>query len=120
MATDKKRTRRYHGAQLKAQVVAECAAPGKPVAQVAMAHGINANVVCGWRQLVRQLSGAPKPYGFVPVVLTAPRPPHEPIAAPKTGQAIEVELHRGTLSMKINWPQTTSADLAAWAPELLR
>jgi transposase len=120
MATDKKRTRRNYSAQLKAQVVAECAVPGRSVAQVAMAHGINANVVHGWRQLARQQSGAPKLHEFVPVMLAAAQPQPEPIAAPTTGQAIEVELRRGTLSMKVSWPQTASADFAAWARELLR
>ena len=37
--------------------MAQCDAPGASVAKVAMAHGINANVVHRWRQLVR---GPPK------------------------------------------------------------
>ena len=51
MATDKKRIRRNHSLALKAQILAECAAPGASVAKVAMAHGINANIVHGWRKL---------------------------------------------------------------------
>jgi response regulator of citrate/malate metabolism len=34
-----------------ARVLAECDVPGASVAKVAMAHGINANVVHRWRQL---------------------------------------------------------------------
>jgi len=48
---DSKRTRRRHGAELKAQVLSECAQPGASVASVAMSHGINANVVHKWRRL---------------------------------------------------------------------
>ncbi len=51
MTTDKTRIRRNHHPALKAQILAECAAPGASVAQVAMAHGINANIVHGWRKL---------------------------------------------------------------------
>ena len=50
MTTDKKRIRRNHSPALKAQVLAECEAPGASVAQVAMSHGINANIVHGWRE----------------------------------------------------------------------
>ena len=38
-------SRRRYSAQLQAQVMAECDAPGGSVAKVAMSHGINANVV---------------------------------------------------------------------------
>lgn len=54
MASEKKDTRRRYSAALKAQVMAECSEPGTSVTKVAMAHGINANVVHRWRQLVRE------------------------------------------------------------------
>jgi transposase len=44
MTSDKKTRRRYSELK-KAQVLAECSEPGASVAKVAMAHGINANVV---------------------------------------------------------------------------
>jgi transposase len=50
MTSDKKTRRRYSESK-KAQVLAECCEPGASVAKVAMAHGINANVVHRWRQL---------------------------------------------------------------------
>lgn len=37
--------RRRHSAELKAQVLSECAQPGSSVARVALSHGVNANVV---------------------------------------------------------------------------
>jgi len=45
MGSEKTATRRRYGADAKAQVLAECDVPGASVAKVAMAHGINANVV---------------------------------------------------------------------------
>lgn len=43
-----RRTRREYSAELKTQVVQACRQPGASVAGVAMAHGINANIVHRW------------------------------------------------------------------------
>ena len=50
--------RRRHSAELKALVLEQCAAPGASVAKVAMSHGVNANIVHGWRKLAREREGA--------------------------------------------------------------
>ena len=117
MASDKVVRRRRYGDDLKAQVLAECEAPGASVAKVAMAHGINANVVHRWRQLAREGAQATvaKPREFVPVAIAAPTP------LPAQGcHGIEVELRRGAVTMKVIWPSSAAADFAAWARELLR
>ena len=54
MTSETKKTRRRYGAQFKAMVLAQCEEPGVSVAQVAMSHGINDNVVHRWRQLARE------------------------------------------------------------------
>ena len=59
MDTERKRSRRNHSAALKAQILAECAAPGALVAKVAMSHGINANIVHGWRRTARERAARP-------------------------------------------------------------
>lgn len=110
------RRRRYDD-ELKAQVLAECEVPGASVAQVAMARGINANVVHRWRQLAREAGQetAAAKREFVPVALA-------PVAAPGNGAGrdIEIELRRGAIAMKVLWPVSAAADFAAWARELLR
>lgn len=40
--------RRTHGAEFKAQVIAECQQPGASVAAVALAHGLNVNLLRKW------------------------------------------------------------------------
>ena len=117
MASDKVVRRRRYGDELKAQVQAECDAPGASVAKVAMAHGINANVVHRWRQLAREggQATAAKPSEFVPVAIAAPTP----LPAPGC-RDIEVELRRGAMTMKVTWPSSAAADFAAWTRELLR
>jgi transposase len=76
MTSDKVLRRRRHGDELKAQMLSECEAPGTSVAKVAMAHGINANVVHRWRQLARERGQATavKPREFVPVAIAQPTP----------------------------------------------
>ena len=116
MASDKVVSRRRFGAEVKAQVLAECEAPGASVAKVAMAHGINANVVHRWRQLAREgQATVAKPSEFVPVAIAAPAP--VPVLIRRD---IEVELHRGAVTMKVLWPSEAAADFAMWMRELLR
>jgi transposase len=116
MASEQTARRRRYSKEMKAQVLAECDAPGASVAKVAMSHGINANVVHGWRKLAREASEVTvaSPGEFVPVAL-------EGVAMPRAGErGIEVELRRGAVTMKLTWPLSASADFAAWTRELLR
>ena len=116
MASEQTARRRRYSKETKAQVLAECDAPGASVAKVAMSHGINANVVHGWRKLAREASEVTMadPREFVPVAL-------EGVAIPRPGaRGIEVELRRGAVTMKLTWPLSAAGDLATWARELLR
>ena len=129
MAAERVVLRRRHGAQLKALVPEQCAVRGASVAKVAMSHGLNANVVHGWRKLARErdiTGGVPKPGPeiapakpvacvplFVPVSL-APTPLPSPPAD------IQIELRRCATAVKITWPIAAAADCAAWMRELLR
>lgn|SRR5258706_5322027 len=110
MKESKKITRRRHSAELKAQVLSECAQPGASVASVALSHGINANVVHKWRRLA---GAAPLPVARF-VAVTLPTPSCEVPAD------IRMELRRGATSMTIIWPAAAAADCAVWMRELLR
>ena len=96
-------------------MLAECEEPGASVAKIAMAHGINANVVHRWRQLARKSSARVEPENleFVPVTL-----PSEPVRA-EAGD-IQIQLRRGATAITITWPMSAAPDLAAWMRELLR
>jgi transposase len=118
MGTEQSRKRRRYSPQLKAQILAECDVPGASVAKVAMAHGINANILHGWRKLARQGDTLMRlvQREFVPVAV-APAPAPE---ACTSAERIEVELRRGALTIKVAWPMSAATDLAAWTRELLR
>ena len=66
MASDIVVGRRQYSEELKAEVMAECEAPGASVAKVAKSRGINANIVHRWRQLAGQGEqvNTVKPHGF--------------------------------------------------------
>ena len=105
-----RRSRRRYSAELKAEVLAQCDAPGASVAKVAMSHGINANVVHSWRQLARTGGtkvAAPPRSEFVPVPLVAP-------PRPEADNEIRIELRRGATAMTIRWPVAAAGECAAW------
>ncbi|WP_194727386.1 IS66-like element accessory protein TnpA [Noviherbaspirillum malthae] len=108
--------RRRHDPALKAQILAECERPGASIAAVAMAHGINANLVHKWRgrAMQRQRNAVAAPASsFVPVPM--------PTAglAPATS-ALRIELHRGSMTASVSWPLSAVTECAAWLREVLR
>ena len=128
MAAERVVLRRRHGAELKALVLQQCAAPGASVAKVAMSHGVNANIVHGWRKLAREREGAamsPPSPTTLPTKTAASVPQFVAVSMaqttlPSAPADIQIELRRGATAMKITWPITASADCAAWMRELLR
>jgi transposase len=88
--------------------------PGASVAKVAMSHGINANIVHGWRKLAREAGVHPTAcHEFVPVAIA----PALPVIDERS---VDVELHRGATTIKLSWPLSAAGDLACWMRELLR
>jgi transposase len=110
----KQSTRRRHGAALKAQVLAECAQPHASVASIAMAHGLNANLVHKWRRLAgkSQASTPSSALEFIALPLAA--------QAPAAAGDIVIELRRGAITLKVAWPMTEAGSCAAWVREVLR
>ena len=70
----KKRTRvRAYPAEFKAQLLGECEQPGASVAKVALAHGLNANMLHTWRRDARGAPAGCRP-GAQPEFLSLPLP----------------------------------------------
>ena len=116
-----------HSDEFKADAVAACSQPGMSMAAVAMAHGINANLLRRWvheaemkprSEVVHAnvVDGAkaqePKTV-FVPISLPAPVPPAQ---APD----IRIELRRGPMAVTVTWPAGAASECAVWMRELLR
>ena len=112
--------RRFYSPELKAEVMRECRQSGASVAGVALAHGINANIVHRWlRESGRSapLTEAPAP-AFVPITLeeSAPSVP----CAPPAKQDIHIQTERRAGSVTVSWLLEASASCAAWLREWLR
>jgi transposase-like protein len=83
--------------QLKAAIVAACLKPGASVAAVALAHGVNANLVRKWIEKSRPANKAEADVGWLSVV------PDTPPQAPRPstpGGEIEIELPRARLLLR--------------------
>ena len=108
----KKKTRRRYGAELKQQILAQCAEPGASVASVALSHCINANIVHKWR---REARGS-LPVLQAPAFVAVPLPP----AAISPAPDIRIELRHGPTSVSVNWPLEAAEQCAVWMRELLK
>jgi transposase len=126
MAAERVVLRRRHSAELKALVLEQCAAPGASVAKVAMSHGVNANIVHGWRKLARERGGAamaPPGSATLPAKTAASLPQFLPVSMAQTTSPpapvdIQIELRRGATAMKITWPISAAAECGAWMRDL--
>lgn len=113
--------RRFYSPELKARVVAQCRADGASIAAVALAHGINANIVHRWlREHPATTPKSTEP--FIPLNL----PPSEveddaPVRAVGSSTAdIHVEIRRGAAVITVSWPVDASSSCADWLRDWLR
>lgn len=132
-----KSQRRVHGAELKAKILAECEQPGASVAAVALAHGLNVNLVRKWlvgRGIKRTGLPAPRtlthaPSGgaettaaslqFIPVEVAPVAPASEHVTGRDAPAAdIHIEVVRGGTRLSVRWPCAQVDSCAAWLHEL--
>ena len=132
MEETKRSARRTHAPELKRAVLDACHA-GASVASVAMANGINANLVRKWRRLAQHKAVATgmaptppmpmpmPPPTFIPLVIgvptTSPTTDVTPQAQP---QEVRIELRGGAFAATVTWPLSATSGCAGWLRELLR
>jgi transposase len=109
--------------EFKRQVVAACLEPGVSKAAIALANGLNANMLRRWvvessQGRKSQLATIAKPPltalanpDFIPVKFT-PAPSAQ-------GADIRIELQHGTTGINIHWPMSASSQCAQWLREVL-
>lgn len=115
--------RRRHSEQFKAQLVAACRRPGVSIAAVALANGLNANLLRRW---VAQSEAHSKPLSapmtavaaggavstFLPVAVQDGRSGGE--------RSIRIELQHGHGRVQVHWPLEAAAECAAWLRDWLK
>ena len=132
--------RRRHSAELKTKVLSACDEPGASISGIALAHGLNANLVRKWRSgrgvklagvVVAPEAPSPAPTSllganpeFVAIEMRAPPKPaarvasDPPHATPIAEPLIQIELRRGPLHLHVRWPTSAADDCTAWLREL--
>ena len=116
-----RRRRRKHSAEFKAHVVAACSKPGVSSASVAMANGLNANLVRRW---VKDGEGEREDVEAIAAAKLVKRPATKfvplPLPLPAPVRDVRIELQRGATKVVVTWPSTATSECAAWMRELLR
>ena len=121
------RRRGRYSDEFKRQVIAACKQPGVSTSAVALANGLNANLLRRW--ITESTARARKPPS---ATVTAKRATALAIAtqtqfipvqlqAHAAGPAnIQIELQRGATLIRVQWPLSGAVQCAAWMREVLK
>ena len=114
-----RRRRRKHSAEFKAELIRACQQPGVSSAAIALANGLNANMLRRWVNCAEQPESAAAPARPLP-----PSPPPEfvplKLPAPQPQADIRIELQRGGVNVSVVWPVSAAAECASWMRAVLR
>lgn len=121
-----RRGRRRYTEEFKKQATEACLIPGVSIASVALANGLNANLLRRWvTERQEAVAGSvtlpdqhpleitePSIPGLVPITVAMPE-------IPPSGE-IKIEIHRNQMLISITWPVSQSTSCADWLRDLLR
>jgi hypothetical protein len=114
-----RRLRRQYSSEFRALVIEAASQPGVSVAAIALANGMNANLLRRWISMARgremMMMGAdtgtsPTVRGFVPLAMPTPGSERD----------VRIELSRGAMSIKVSWPVSAADSCALWVREVMR
>jgi transposase-like protein len=112
-----RRRRRQYSSEFRADLIKAASQPGVSVAAVALANGMNANLLRRWikmaqsrENLVTAMSASLPVEGFVPLSMPSPG----------SDRDVRIELSRGAMSIKVNWPISAAGACALWVREVMR
>lgn len=132
ISTVERPRRREYSAEFKTSVLEQSRRPGASLAGVALAHGINPNMVHRWireerqrRELAELQRGAaaflPVQLPQVPVTQPSPLPRVVPPVDPSdVGQDIRIEIERAGAKVTVTWPLQSARNCGIWLREWLR
>jgi transposase len=117
-----KRCKRTHSKEFKDELVVACAEPGVSISGIALANGVNPNLLRRWMRergvtaphLPQRIEpGTPvmSTSAFVPVMITPLVPPVPDI---------RIEARRGNAVVQVEWPVSAAGECAAWLRDWLK
>lgn len=117
------RRRGRYSDEFKRQVMAVCKQPGVSTAAVALANGLNANLLRRW--ISESQARLPKPATAkqTQAMAIAAQTQFIPLQIQADGVAssnIQIELQRGATLVRVQWPLTCAGECAAWMREVLK
>lgn len=110
-----RRRRRQHAPEFKQGLVALCQ-PGVSTSAVALAHGINANLLRRWIKQFPSVSPSPaitSPASLVPVQVDLP-------ADATVSDAIEISIQKNSARISIRWPGNQAKACGQWLADLIK
>jgi transposase-like protein len=114
------RRRGRYSEAFKTQVVTAARQPGVSTAAVALANGLNANLLRRW------ISESESPRAVVRANLAGATPAQPPFVALQMSTrsqapegVIHIELQRAGTTVRIQWPVSAARECAAWVREVL-
>jgi transposase-like protein len=112
-----RRRRRQYSSEFRADLIKAASQPGVSVAAVALANGMNANLLRRWikmaqsrENMVTAMTASLPVEGFVPLSMPSPG----------SDRDVRIELSRGAMSIKVNWPISAAGACALWVREVMR
>ena len=108
------RKRRQHAPEFKQTLVSLCR-PGTSVSAVALAHGVNANLLRRWIKQFPCVQPSPAitaPAKLVPVKVNLP-------VAATVSDAIEISIQKSNARISIRWPGSQAKACGQWLTDLL-
>lgn len=122
------RRRGRYSDEFKRQVMAACKQPGVSTSAVALANGLNANLLRRW--ISESKARPPKPTALAvaakqaKTLSVATQAQFVPVQLQANGAApinnIQIELQRGATLVGVQWPIAGAAQCAAWIQEVLK
>lgn len=110
-----RRVKRRHSVEFKARVVAQCEARGASVAGVALAHGVNANLVRKWIISKRRTLVPARTTSLLPVHITTGAAAAVTIpqcgGGVRQGEAIEIELAGARIRVRADFDTDALCDV---------
>ncbi|NWF07131.1 transposase [Pseudomonas salomonii] len=106
--------RRSYSKSFKAQVIAECAQADTSIANVALTHNLNANLVHKWIRVHAQKNLALQT-AFIPVKAAPSIAKHQALPA-----TIRIEVPHPKGVVVVSWPTENTASCSAFLRDLLR
>lgn len=115
-----KRSRRTHGEAFKAELVSACSERGVSIAGIALANGVNPNLLRRWmrergvaapslRPVAGPTTSIMRASEFVPVSIT-----------PSPASEIRIEARRGDTVVTIQWPVSAAGECAVLLRDWLK